>query len=230
MKLDCWRSSDRCHFRDLHATILSAMGLHHEELFFEVNGRQERLTGVASSRKGYPGNLWLTMHNVTREDRLKNEGMLPGTEGSVWPLLMSIVLFAAILASAQAEDRIATDGKPSLAEEANVLLRERCVNCHGGDKADGNLRLDSRVALLKGGDRGPAFRPDNFAESLVLRSINGVDVDLQMPPKQPLSKEEIALVERWFKVGAPWRNGHCRLLELRAIASVPHGLIRATQL
>lgn len=38
-------------FRDLHATILSAMGLRYEELFFEVNGRQERLTGVAGSAK-----------------------------------------------------------------------------------------------------------------------------------------------------------------------------------
>lgn len=38
-------------FRDLHATILSALGIRHEELFFEVNGRQERLTGVAGSAK-----------------------------------------------------------------------------------------------------------------------------------------------------------------------------------
>src|SRR5690606_23933626 len=35
------------HFRDLHATLLTALGLDHEALSFEVNGRQERLTGVA---------------------------------------------------------------------------------------------------------------------------------------------------------------------------------------
>lgn len=35
------------HFRDLHKTVLAAMGLDNEELAFEVNGRQERLTGVA---------------------------------------------------------------------------------------------------------------------------------------------------------------------------------------
>jgi len=38
-------------FRDLHATILTAMGLSYEDLFFEVNGRQERLTGVAGTAK-----------------------------------------------------------------------------------------------------------------------------------------------------------------------------------
>jgi Protein of unknown function (DUF1501) len=35
------------HFRDLHATILAAMGLDNEQLSFEFNGRPERLTGVA---------------------------------------------------------------------------------------------------------------------------------------------------------------------------------------
>lgn len=38
-------------FRDLHATILHALGISYEDLFFEVNGRQERLTGVAGSAK-----------------------------------------------------------------------------------------------------------------------------------------------------------------------------------
>ncbi|HEY2951269.1 MAG TPA: DUF1501 domain-containing protein, partial [Verrucomicrobiae bacterium] len=42
------------HFRDLHATILAAMGLHNEALSFEVSGRQERLTGVAGSAKVIP--------------------------------------------------------------------------------------------------------------------------------------------------------------------------------
>lgn len=38
-------------FRDLHATILTAMGLSFEDLFFEINGRQERITGVAGTAK-----------------------------------------------------------------------------------------------------------------------------------------------------------------------------------
>jgi len=42
------------HFRDLHATILAAMGLNNDRLSFEVSGRQERLTGVAGSGKVIP--------------------------------------------------------------------------------------------------------------------------------------------------------------------------------
>ncbi len=44
-------------FRDLHATILTALGLDYEDLFFEVNGRQERLTGVSGSAKPIEGVL-----------------------------------------------------------------------------------------------------------------------------------------------------------------------------
>ena len=43
--------------KNLHATILSALGLQPDDLFFESNGRQERLTGVAQSWKTIPGVL-----------------------------------------------------------------------------------------------------------------------------------------------------------------------------
>lgn len=43
--------------RDLHATILTALGIAHEDLSFEVNSRQERLTGVAGSAKIIEGVL-----------------------------------------------------------------------------------------------------------------------------------------------------------------------------
>lgn len=39
------------HFRDLHATILTALGINYEDLSYEVNGRDERITGVAGSAK-----------------------------------------------------------------------------------------------------------------------------------------------------------------------------------
>jgi Protein of unknown function (DUF1501) len=38
-------------FKDLHATILTALGVGHEELAYEVNGRLERLTGIAGGAK-----------------------------------------------------------------------------------------------------------------------------------------------------------------------------------
>ncbi|MEY2410489.1 MAG: hypothetical protein QOF48_3159 [Verrucomicrobiota bacterium] len=43
--------------KDLHATILEALGLHNDELSFEVSGRQERLTGVAGTARSIQGVL-----------------------------------------------------------------------------------------------------------------------------------------------------------------------------
>jgi hypothetical protein len=43
--------------KDLHATILAALGLEHESLFFNVSGRQERLTGIAGGARVIPGVL-----------------------------------------------------------------------------------------------------------------------------------------------------------------------------
>ena len=49
---------DRPHaVKDLHATILTALGLRNDVLSFEVSGRQERLTGVAGSAKVIEGVL-----------------------------------------------------------------------------------------------------------------------------------------------------------------------------
>ncbi len=44
-------------FKDLHATILKAVGLEHEELSFRVDGRDERLTGIAGGARIVPGVL-----------------------------------------------------------------------------------------------------------------------------------------------------------------------------
>ena len=41
--------------KDLHATIVTALGLRFEDLSYEVNGRQERITGVAGTAKVIPG-------------------------------------------------------------------------------------------------------------------------------------------------------------------------------
>lgn len=44
-------------FRDLHATVLTALGLDYEAVSYQVNGRLERLTGVANLAHLIPGVL-----------------------------------------------------------------------------------------------------------------------------------------------------------------------------
>ena len=52
------------------------------------------------------------------------------------------------------------------------ILVERCVKCHGPQKQSSGLRLDSREAVLKGGDTGPAVVPAKPEESLLIQAVS----------------------------------------------------------
>jgi hypothetical protein len=93
--------------------------------------------------------------------------------------------------------------------EAKVrpVLIEQCFKCHGPDKHKGSLRLDSRAALLAGGDTGPAIVPGNPGKSLLIQAINHANDELKMPPSKKLAKERIADLTHWVQMGAPWPGG-----------------------
>jgi hypothetical protein len=102
-------------------------------------------------------------------------------------------------------------GPPTLADEAEQyfesqirpLLSESCISCHGTEKQSGGLRLDSRDAILKGGESGPALIPGDPVGSRIIQAIR-YDGDLQMPPETPLSADQRQLLVRWVELGAPW--------------------------
>src|SRR5437764_13852959 len=83
------------------------------------------------------------------------------------------------------------------------LLSEHCFNCHGPEKQMSGLRLDSRAALLRGGDNGPAVKPGDPEQSLLLQAVRQ-DGDLKMPPKIKLKPEQIDALAVWIKNGASW--------------------------
>src|SRR3954465_12298582 len=81
------------------------------------------------------------------------------------------------------------------------VLSETCYKCHSStsEKLKGGLMLDSREAMLKGGDTGPSVAPGNLDKSLLIEAIRWQNKDLQMPPKKALSAEQVADFEAWVK-------------------------------
>ncbi len=66
------------------------------------------------------------------------------------------------------------------------------------------MLLDTRDGLLKGGDTGPAIKPGDPEQSLLIKAVRYGDPDLAMPPKnKKLAPEKIADLEAWIKMGAP---------------------------
>jgi Protein of unknown function (DUF1553)/Protein of unknown function (DUF1549)/Planctomycete cytochrome C len=84
------------------------------------------------------------------------------------------------------------------------LLVENCHQCHGSQKQKGDLRLDSRASLLKGGDLGPAAVPGRAEASLLIKAICYEDEALRMPPRGKLQPAQIADLTRWIERGLPW--------------------------
>ncbi|MGP0062713.1 MAG: PSD1 and planctomycete cytochrome C domain-containing protein [Isosphaeraceae bacterium] len=83
------------------------------------------------------------------------------------------------------------------------LLAARCVKCHGPEKQESNLRLDSRAAMMQGGDSGPAIVPGKAEESLLVKAIRHQG-DIQMPPDSRLKDDQVTTLTRWVAQGAPW--------------------------
>jgi mono/diheme cytochrome c family protein len=89
------------------------------------------------------------------------------------------------------------------ARDVMPILEKTCVECHGPDKVKARLRMDSIAGLQKGGKNGPLFKPGDAENSLIMRRVQGLDGEDQMPlDKDPLTEAQIDTLRRWIAAGA----------------------------
>lgn len=136
---------------------------------------------------------------------------------------MKLGLVIALTCSGWVSTRAALSPDEHFREAVKPLLDSRCISCHGPDKVKGGLRLDSRDAVLKGGDSGPSVTPGQPGDSLLLQAVLHAKKDLEMPPKEKLSTKDVAVLERWIKDGAPWPKATAAARPSPAAAGVPLG-------
>lgn len=116
----------------------------------------------------------------------------------VHTLLTCSVVFGALAANGE-------DGGEFFEKRIRPVIVEQCYECHSSSakKVKGGLRVDSREALLAGGDSGPAIVPGAPEKSLLLKAVRHEDKDLTMPPKKPkLPEAVLADLAAWVKGGA----------------------------
>jgi mono/diheme cytochrome c family protein len=82
------------------------------------------------------------------------------------------------------------------------ILANNCYSCHG-DATSGGLKLDSREALLKGGEHGTVLVPGDPDKSLIITAVHQTTA-LKMPKGGKLSSQEVADLTVWVKHGAGW--------------------------
>ena len=83
------------------------------------------------------------------------------------------------------------------------VLIEHCYQCHSSDaeELEGELRLDSRDGLRRGGESGQAVVPGIIETSLLISAIRYED--FEMPPDGKLPEHTIADFVQWIEMGAP---------------------------
>jgi Protein of unknown function (DUF1553)/Protein of unknown function (DUF1549)/Planctomycete cytochrome C len=86
------------------------------------------------------------------------------------------------------------------------VLISHCYRCHSGEAKGGvrgQLNLETRAGLLRGGRSGPALVPGKPDESALMRALGYADQDLQMPPDGKLPDATLADFRSWIAAGAP---------------------------
>ena len=71
--------------------------------------------------------------------------------------------------------RVTPEQERFFEEKVRPLLATNCLECHGAKKQESGLRLDSRQAVIDGGDSGErAVVPGDPDRSLLVKAINHV--------------------------------------------------------
>src|SRR5262249_36201462 len=83
------------------------------------------------------------------------------------------------------------------------VIVQNCYKCHSADTKElkGDLLLDTRAGVQRGGESGPVIKPGDPNASQLVKAIKYTNKDLKMPPDKKLSDAQIADIETWIRNG-----------------------------
>ncbi len=126
-----------------------------------------------------------------------------------WRRISGLVLSGLLMPAGMAL-AVNAEGVEFFESHVRPLLVAKCYECHSADakKLKGDLRLDTRAGVLRGGESGTAaLVAGDLKHSLLIEAVRYTNPDLQMPPKERLTKEQVATLETWVAMGAPDPRG-----------------------
>jgi mono/diheme cytochrome c family protein len=187
--------------RDWQQGLRFLLGTQHDDGSWHVVSRAYPFQPTMDSGFPHGRDSWISAAGTSWAVLAMTEALPPGT---------TTEKPAVIAKKAKDAPPVAAE-KVDFAEQIKPLLERSCVACHGPDKQRSKFRLDSREALLKGGNTGSAVvLPGKSAQSPLLDYVNGRVGGMEMPPMPKrdkfaaLTKEEVELLRAWIEQGALW--------------------------
>jgi len=88
------------------------------------------------------------------------------------------------------------------------IFQTNCIECHGAENHEGDLRLDARAIAFKGGVNGSGITAGKPQQSLLYQRLILTDEGERMPQgAEALPAEKIETIRRWIAEGASWPDG-----------------------
>jgi uncharacterized membrane protein len=88
------------------------------------------------------------------------------------------------------------------------ILQSKCINCHNSKKAKGELVMETKELLLKGGKDGKLWDTTEADFGLLMKRIHlPLETKKHMPPqgKPQLTDDDISILSNWIKSGADFK-------------------------
>ena len=103
------------------------------------------------------------------------------------------------------EEPAATEAVPaggatvSFANDILPIIQSRCINCHGGDRTEEGLSMNSHTEIMAGSENGSVVTPGDAVNSLLAQMV----VEQEMPKRGPkLTPPQVQLIVDWINQGA----------------------------
>lgn len=107
-----------------------------------------------------------------------------------------------LVANAQEEADKDKTSSPNFIDDIKPILRAHCLKCHGDDKQEAGLNLQSYGSLLRGGSSGKVVEAGRSSQSVLFQAITNPDDDARMPPNSPtIAKSKIEQIRKWIDSG-----------------------------
>ncbi|MBN2045677.1 MAG: hypothetical protein JW757_11695 [Anaerolineales bacterium] len=101
---------------------------------------------------------------------------------------------------APAEEQPTVASEVSFAADVLPILDSRCLNCHGGERVEGDFVLSTYAELMDGGESGPAVIPGDADSSYLAELILAQEMPKRGPKLTPVQTQTII---DWINQGAP---------------------------
>ncbi len=116
---------------------------------------------------------------------------------TVQPLLFAVVAARLLYAD---------DAKPQVdfAHEVVPILREHCLECHGGHRHEGDFSINTRASFVD----SAVAEPGDADSSHLIELLTTDDVEMRMPKeKPPLPEAAVNTLRKWINEDMPWEPG-----------------------